>query len=632
MKAVDAMKLFGIIRVSTDEQAGPNGEGLERQRHSLRGIAKATGADLQMVEVKGVSGSDLAETPQWRDTILPAINAGAHVAADSLDRVIRADGFDLTVLMAVRKAGGRIYLPGLTYDLSDARDVLTVTLFAGLGGYDKAELKRKMQDGKERKREAGCWVNRLSGLPLGIWYEPKARVWGYTSGIERVREAFRLFVHEGLTTAGVARHLCLKGKAASAKAILTNEIYKGILVFDEKRGEKYASKDGKQADRRRVRRNPDEVIRVRVFPVSGPGGQAVSDALWDAAQERIRGTQKMAIRRRERTAPGMYLTGHLFSAYEWQPRSGFVTMAADAPLRHVVYGESGGPSKPVRYACRCKSDLKTDPNAPRPRCDLHYLHADDVNLAVDEYLRAMTTEGRVIARVRTTFRDAQRDNAGRDAAKARLDADIKKLDTRERNAKEMREDGTYTRDEFRDRMGKINADRQAVQDALSRLADTTPAVTPADLDHLSREWAYDPSWTPDRKRAWIAKYVPEISISNEGVEAVTVRIPGSNCGNVPIAYVPSDPRTWVDLLGYDPTKAEGRLSGAGHLVAGQVAERLGVTIPRITYLVRIGVFPTPTGPMWGLKKTWTEADVATYQKILPTITDRRCKITPAKAA
>jgi len=83
--------------------------------------------------------------------------------------------------------------------------------------------------------------------------------------------------------------------------------------------------------------------------------------------------------------------------------------------------------------------------------------------------------------------------------------------------------------------------------------------------------------------------------------------------------------SWSDLLGYDPLQAEGRLAGDGRYVASQVAERLNITVPRLTYLTQSGQLPAPTGAMWGKKKTWTASDIEACQRVLPGIKDKRRK-------
>ncbi len=197
---------MGIIRVSTEGQAGEDGEGLERQRHSVKGIAKALSADLQMVEVIGVSGSDLAETPAWNRVIAPAIKAGAHVAADAIDRIVRADGFDLTTLKVIKEAGARIYIPGTMYDPARVpRDVLSLTMFAGMGGAEKADIKWRLNGGKERGRAVGRWVSGKHILPMGVDYDYETHRWSYTEEAEVIRSAYHALVSGGESVSTVAR-------------------------------------------------------------------------------------------------------------------------------------------------------------------------------------------------------------------------------------------------------------------------------------------------------------------------------------------------------------------------------------------------------------------------------------------
>ena len=90
------IKLLPIHRVSTADQAGERGEGLDRQREATRRVAEAHGAILlEPVEIIDVSGSDLDQTTEWQRRVIPTISApDVHVAADSIDRILRADAFN----------------------------------------------------------------------------------------------------------------------------------------------------------------------------------------------------------------------------------------------------------------------------------------------------------------------------------------------------------------------------------------------------------------------------------------------------------------------------------------------------------------------------------------------------------
>lgn len=178
-------RLIGIARVSSDEQAGDNGEGLERQRVNIRNVAARLGVpNVTIVDVVGVSGSDLADTPQWKATIAPAVSQGADIVVDSLDRLIRASAFDFRVLQLLLAHKAKVVLPSNSYDTTNPRDRMTLTIFAGVGGYERSEIARRANEGKEAKRRAGHWVQDPALLPLGVTYDKKAKVWGYNGDID----------------------------------------------------------------------------------------------------------------------------------------------------------------------------------------------------------------------------------------------------------------------------------------------------------------------------------------------------------------------------------------------------------------------------------------------------------------
>ena len=58
---------------------------------------------------------------------------------------------------------------------------------------------------------------------------------------------------------------------------LKNSIYRGILRYDQKRGEKYTARNGKQPDRKKIPRAAHEIIEVRVFGGTGQLPQLIGD-------------------------------------------------------------------------------------------------------------------------------------------------------------------------------------------------------------------------------------------------------------------------------------------------------------------------------------------------------------------
>ena len=535
------MNLIGIVRVSTEEQAGETGEGLARQRDSIQKIAAGLGANLTLVEICGVSGSDLADTPEWSEQILPSIRAGAHVAADAIDRIVRADAFDLRTLATLQATGTRVYLPGRVYDPTDPRDGLTLNLFASIGGYEKKELVRRAQAGKEAKRRNGEWVSRLDALPLGLTYSRETKRWGYNDRADDVRAAFQS-VAEGMSLGKIAERLGLT--RSGARVMLSNPLYKGMLVYDEKRGEKYKSKGGRQADRKRVKRLPEEVIEVRVYGDEGQADQLVPDTLWRDVQNRIHQVATAFKRQRAKSRPETPFSGHLASYIEPVPMDAGeaipLTFAGNDARPHTLYGKRAHGKN--YYICRCKNS-NSDPHAPKHKCGLGYLKTDYATPGVAEYLRRLTNQPEALAAVKATVRDSSNGNG---AERARLERLLKDIDRKEERLEDLYLDGRISRDRHAAKQDKLRIARKDAMEAMDEV--DTPVVTEADIDRMASDWTFNPEWDHETVREWCSKYIAQILVSNHGVEAVLVRIPGHPA---PV-YVCGEPTSWFDLTGIKP--------------------------------------------------------------------------------
>ena len=301
------MKLLGIARVSTEEQAGDNGAGLNRQHDAIQRVAEANDAKLiGIVNIVDVSGSDVGSSKEWLTQVLPVIaDPDVHIAIDALDRLIRASNFAaFGVLAACQSTHTRIYTPAGTHDLARPDGVLVSGLLALIGGKEKAEIVRRSQAGKEAKRQRGQWVQSVDFLPRGIAYDRKTHTWSFTAEADGVREMF-MMAAEGATQAEIGRRTGVPSQ--TIRSLLQNPIYDGRLVFASRSSGRMAN----SKHQKKIPRPADHVIDVRVY---SERDQLVPHELWLSVQARLRESEHAHRRTREATAPSscaMITTGRL---------------------------------------------------------------------------------------------------------------------------------------------------------------------------------------------------------------------------------------------------------------------------------------------------------------------------------
>ena len=595
------MNFIGICRVSTEEQSKKGKAGIPRQRASIKAVVKTHGGKLiQTIEIIDVSGNSVADSKEWKTVVVPLLaDHDTHIAVDAIDRLVRADNFDFRVYRDLQNTGTRIFTPGNVHDLSSPDDSLMAGILALLGGREKQEIKRRLMAAKEAKRRAGYWVNRLDSTPTGTRYDRETRTWHQTVDAESIRLAYEKFVHDGLSLSTISKTL---GKTLTGcRLILKNSIYKGILTFDQKRGEPYDTVDGRQPDRKRVQRRDSEIITVRVFGGKGQEDQIVSDELWESAQRMILNSARSNRKQRALTAPEIWASGFLTSAYEGLPKTGFTNMDISSPIRHVVYGKSNGRNRKASYTCRCRTK---DPAAPPSLCDLGWLQAGYVNTAIDKYLTDLSNEKWFLSEVRKSIRTPN--HRDRVLAKKSLEKSLRTLQGQERRLAELYVEDRISKVEHNKRQDKIRKQTISIENSLSKLKKDKAHGLPSshDFSRMTREWAYDATWMPEEKREWLAKYVLNIGIGNDGIHWVTVKIQSKD--GIPI-YSGGGMRTWIDLLGEDFTTTQGSLALKGYFGAGSVAKELGITVPRLRYLTVSGKLPEPTSPRAANHGTSTSA-------------------------
>ena len=583
------MKLVGLIRVSTEEQAADGRAGIARQQHEIEQIASREGADLiKVVTLIDVSGSDVGETPEWQNQVVPQLRAGAHLVVDEISRVARPDKFDFSLVASLQETGVKVYTPSGPTELSTPEGYMKAAMGAVFGGMEKLTLKRRVREGKEAIRRDGGHAGPDITLPLGCTYNRATKRWEYTEDAWKVQRAFEMFVVEGQPMAQIGREIGLT--LQGVRVVLENPIYMGIRVYDQKRGiETYQRKNGRQPERKKVRRSDDEIIRVQVYGGADQEPALIDESQWRRAHTLRLNARKKAAKRRAKSQPKVYFTGFLLSG-----RPG----RAD----HVLYGKTSNLRKDY-YVCRCR-DTATRGN--RVPCGLRGLPADLTNRALDKLLVKLC---RNHAWHKAMIQEVVGSQDDRDRQVRVLRGQIQEIKGKMEVLVDLLMDGRIHRTTHDNRWDKLQKSLDGAQAELDQLQDAGSGPTEEDLEAHARSLQYGAQWDHKRKRAWLSEHVAAIYVDEEGITGIVWRLPMGTTWTWATEY------SWVDLLGHRlddrNARSQARRKAKGVYHASDVAARLGLKPEQLRYLMRGGRLPIPEGRIGkSHKRLWTEDDLA----------------------
>lgn len=211
----------------------------------------------------GVSGAAVLLAPEIQEMIRLMSDSEIHgVIAREFSRLMRPENFaDYALLQSFVDTNTILYLPDGPIDFSSDSGMILGTVHATLGGIERKQMKKKIWNAREVKRRNKELGGSRAILPYGVTYP-----WAWTADAEKVREVFRLFLSGHTSYAGLSKILGVT--VSGLRAIMRNPIYTGWRVITHKRDMSlaglYPTRNGRQGDRRKIRREPDEVIRVRI--------------------------------------------------------------------------------------------------------------------------------------------------------------------------------------------------------------------------------------------------------------------------------------------------------------------------------------------------------------------------------
>lgn len=256
-----------LIRVSTESQAATDRASIPAQRAINRRTALAYGLTIvRSIEMADVSGAAVLLAPEIKELLGLMNDPEIHgVVAREFSRLMRPENFaDYGLLQAFADSNTVLYLPEGPIDFASKTGRLMGTIRAAIAGMERIEILERIWSAKEEKRKNGGFAQSRRCLPFGVRYD---RNWSYTGDAERVREAFRLLLAGETSYTAIGKQVGID--PYSLRVILRNPIYTGWRVIDKKRdlspAGKYATKNGRQGDRKKIKRAPEDVIRVKVI-------------------------------------------------------------------------------------------------------------------------------------------------------------------------------------------------------------------------------------------------------------------------------------------------------------------------------------------------------------------------------
>jgi DNA invertase Pin-like site-specific DNA recombinase len=278
-----------LIRVSTAQQAGGDRASIPAQRAVNHQTATRYGLQIvRSIEIADVSGAAVLKSAGMQALLVAIKSPAIHgVVAREFSRLMRPENFgDYVLLQAFVESKTILYLPDGPIDFSNKSGCLLGAIRAAMAGMERTEILERIWSAKEAKRRSGKNPQSAITLPFGVAYDRLSEKWHYTSDAEKVREAFRLIGSGNVNYKAIGERVGIP--PCNLRVILRNPIYTGWRVIDRKRDSSPAAHrskdDGRQADRPKIMRSTDEIIRIQVIddPLISPEDFQRAQMLMDA--------------------------------------------------------------------------------------------------------------------------------------------------------------------------------------------------------------------------------------------------------------------------------------------------------------------------------------------------------------
>lgn len=483
-------KVIELIRVSTGSQASSDRASIPAQRTVNRRTCLQYGLEIaRSIEIADVSGASVLLAPEIQDLMRlmqsPAIDG---VVAREFSRLMRPENFaDYALLQAFSDSKTILYLPEGPIDLNNKTGRLMGTIRAAIAGMERIEILERVWSAKEEKRRRGELAQSSIVLPFGVGYE-QGKGFYYEAKAELVRKAYKQFLAGNQSYLQLAKMVGVTPRGMHV--ILRNPIWTGWRVIDKRRdlsgAGKYKGINGRQADRRKVARAAEDVIRVKVIEVP-----LISQSDFDAVQ-RIMDLKKQK---------------HWRSRADYEHRftySGFLTCAACGEVVHTALARRD------YYACKGRRTAHT--------CETRYMGRERLEGILDNLFANWISRPAFLERCVDKWlqNSTQKDS---EVQVQTLNSEINFLRRKRERVIDGFIEGVIANRERDERLAIIERGIRVAQDALVREAGDVPVDARTIIEAFApvAEWEY---WTRDQKRQVLSTLVPDIRVADYSVESL----------------------------------------------------------------------------------------------------------------
>ncbi|MGA8086442.1 MAG: recombinase family protein [Terracidiphilus sp.] len=487
-------KVIELIRVSTEQQAALDRASIPAQRTVNRRTCQLYGLEIVgSIELADVSGASVLLAPEIQELMRlmqsPDIDG---VVAREFSRLMRPENFtDYALLQAFSDSKTILYLPEGPIDLNSKTGRLMGTIRAAIAGMERTEILERVMSAKEEKRRQGKLAQSSAVLPFGIGYD-EGRGFYYEPKAELVREAFSQFLAGNQSYAQLAKMVGVTPRGMHT--IMRNPIWMGWRVIDKKRDPsgagKYARANGRQADRRKMLRAPEDVIRVRV--IEKPM----------ITQQEFETVQRIMDRKQQRHWRSRTDYDHRFTY------NGFLTCSACGEVVHTALARRD------YYACKGR---RVD-----HACDSKYMGREKLEGMLDNLFAERLTSLPFLEACLDQMVE-RTDGMRTETEVVRLTAEIAGLRRkRERVIDSFIEDILDAPERDR-RLRAVDERIRLAEDAVNRTSVSAPLDAGKLIEALAPlgEWE---SWTRDQKRQVLLTLVPDIRVADYKVESLGLNL------------------------------------------------------------------------------------------------------------